>query len=198
MQGEGEVTTKGVNVERRRRMAAWVIQHVIPHERAVRAWLARHASQEDVDDVIQESYSRCAALDSVDHIHRPDAYFFSIARNLLVQRLRRARIVPIEAFAEIDAYQDDLRPSPEREAGGRIDYDRLLALIDSLPERRRRIVRMRKIEGLSQREIAERLDVSESIVENEVFRGVQAVQRAWREGEAKAEARMAGEREQRP
>src|SRR3546814_7967167 len=53
---------------------------------------------------------------------------------------------------------------------------------------------MRKIEGLSQREIAERLDVSESIVENEVFRGVQAVQRAWREGEAKAEARMAGER----
>ena len=84
MQGEGEVTTKGVNVERRRRMAAWVTQHVIPHERAVRAWLARHASQEDVDDVIQESYSRCAALDSVDHIHRPDAYFFSIARNLLV------------------------------------------------------------------------------------------------------------------
>src|SRR3546814_1008499 len=49
-------------------------------------------------------------------------------KHLLVQRLRRARIVPIEAFAEIDAYQDDLRPSPEREAGGRIDYDRLLAL----------------------------------------------------------------------
>src|SRR3546814_14642621 len=77
-----------------------------------------------------------------------------------------------------------------------IDYDRLLALIDGLPERRRRIVRMRKNEGLSQREIAERLDVSESIVENEVFRGVQAGQRAWREGEEKAEARMAGEREQ--
>src|SRR3546814_19113625 len=107
-------------------------------------------------DVCSSDLSRCAALDSVDHIHRPDAYFFSIARNLLVQRLRRARIVPIEAFAENDAYQDDLRPSPEREAGGRIDYDRLLALIDGLPERRRRLLRMRTIEGLSHREIAER------------------------------------------
>lgn len=186
-----------MNVERWRRRAAWVTEHVIPHERAVRAWLARHASQEDVDDVIQESYSRCAALESVDHIDRPDAYFFSIARNLLVQRLRRARIVPIEAFAEIDAWQDDLRPSPEREAGGRIDYGRMLALIDGLPERRGRIVRMRKIDGLSQREIAERLGVSESIVENEIFRGVQAVQRAWRDGEAEAEARMNDDREQR-
>src|SRR3546814_16324274 len=78
-----------------------------------------------------------------------------------------------------------------------IDYDRLLALIDGLPERRRRIVRMRKIEGLSQREIAERLDVSESIVETEVFRGVPAVQRAWREGEAKGDARLAGPRDGR-
>src|SRR3546814_18406005 len=105
------------------------------------------SSDLDVDELIQESYSRLAALDSVDHIDRADAYFFSIARNLLVRRLRRARIVPIEAIAEIDAFQDDMRPSPEREAGGRLDYRRLLALIDALPERRRRIVRMRKLDG---------------------------------------------------
>src|SRR3546814_14106339 len=84
-----------------------------------------------------------------------DAYFFSIARNLLVRRLRRARIVPIEAIAEIDAFQDDMRPSPEREAGGRLDYRRLIALIDALPERRRRIVRMRKLDGYSHRDISQ-------------------------------------------
>src|SRR3546814_17319295 len=91
MQGGGELTTKDVNVERRRRMAAWVTQHVIPHERAVRAWLARHASQEDVDDVFQESYSRCAALASVDHIQRPAAYSLSILRHLSSQRLPLGR-----------------------------------------------------------------------------------------------------------
>lgn len=182
-------------------MAAWVTEYVIPHETAVRAWLARaHAPQEDIDELIQESYSRLAALESVDHIDRPDAYFFSIARNLLVRRLRRARIVPIEAIAEIDAYQDDARPSPEREAGGRLDYRRVLALIDALPERRRRIVRMRKLDGYSQREIAAALGVSESIVENEIHQGVQAVQRAWRDGEALTAARMAAfeGRERRP
>ncbi|MEW4468133.1 sigma-70 family RNA polymerase sigma factor [Parasphingorhabdus sp. JC815] len=172
-------------------MAAWVTEHVIPHERPVRIWLARHASQEDVDDLIQESYSRLAALDSVDHIDRADAYFFSIARNLLVRRLRRSKIVPIEAIAEIDAFQDDMRPSPEREAGSRLEYRRILALIDGLPERRRRIVRMRKLDGYSQREIAKELGVTESIVENEVFRGVQAVLRAWREGETQAEQKLA-------
>lgn len=181
-------------------MARWVTEHVIPHERAVRASLARHASQEDVDDLIQEAYSRCAALECVDHIGRPDAYFFSIARNLLIQRLRRARIVSIEAFAEIDSYQDDTRPSPEHEAVNQIDYQRMIAMIDGLPERRRRIVRMRKIDGYSQREIADMLGVTESIVENEIFRGVQAVQRAWRDGEAQAEARLTARdgREQRP
>src|SRR5690606_18338948 len=139
-EGGGKVTTKGAKFERRRRMAAWVTEHVIPHEPAVRAWLARaRASQEDVDELIQESYSRLAALDSVDHIERPDAYFFSIARNLLVRRLRRARVVPFETIAEIDAYCDDNRPSPEREASSRLDYRRLLTMIDALPERRRQI-----------------------------------------------------------
>jgi RNA polymerase sigma factor (sigma-70 family) len=172
-------------------MAAWVTEHVIPHEAAVRAWLVRaRASQEDIDELIQESYSRLAALDSVDHIDRPDAYFFSIARNLLVRRLRRAKIIPIEAIAEIDAFQDDIRPSPEREAAGRLDYRRLLALIDSLPERRRRIVRMRKLDGYSQREIAMTLGVTESVVENEITQGVQAVLRAWRDGEARTAARL--------
>lgn len=192
--GEGGVrpTTKGVKYERRRRLAAWVAECVMPHEAAVRAWLARaRASEEDIDELIQESYSKLAALDSVDHIDRPDAYFFSIARNLLVRRLRRAKIIAIEAIAEIDAYQDDTRPSPEREAGSRLDYRRLLDLIDALPERRRRIVRMRKLDGYSQKEIAKALGVSESIVENEIYQGVKAVQKAWREGEAQAALRLA-------
>src|SRR3546814_16885529 len=123
------------------------------------------SSDLDVDELIQESYSRLAALDSVDHIDRADAYFFSIARNLLVRRLRRARIVPIEAIAEIDAFQDDMRPSPERAAGGRLDYRRLIALIDALPERRRRIVRMRTLDGYSQREIYQQHGFDESPVE---------------------------------
>jgi RNA polymerase sigma-70 factor (ECF subfamily) len=179
-------------MERRRRLAKWVTNHVIPHEPAVRAWLARaRTAPEEIDELIQESYSRLAALDSVDHIDRPGAYFFSIARNLLLRRLRRAQLIPIEAIAEIDAFHDHLQPSPEHSAGAQLDYRRLLNMIDALPERQSRIVKMRKLDGYSQREIAAALDISVSIVENEIFKGVRAVQQAWQHGEAISAARLA-------
>lgn len=183
--------------ERRRRLAKWVTDHVIPNEPAVRAWLARaRTPPEEIDELIQESYSRLAALDNVEHIDRPGAYFFSIARNLLLRRLRRARLIPIEAIAEIDAFQDYDQPSPESAAGTQLDFRRLLSMIDALPERQSRIVRMRKLDGCSQKEIAAALQISESVVENEIFKGVRAVQLAWKHGEATSAARLA-EYEQR-
>ncbi|MEO7688343.1 MAG: sigma-70 family RNA polymerase sigma factor [Sphingomonas sp.] len=164
---------------------------VIPHEAAVRAWLLRsRVSQEDADELIQEAYAVLAGLDAVHHIARPDGYFFSVVRNLLLRRLRRAKIVQIEAIAEIETYAADADPSPERQVVGRIDYDRMLGLIAGLPERCRQIVQMRKIEGLSQREIANRLNVTENVVENQTYLGIQSVLRAWRDGETAAELRF--------
>jgi RNA polymerase sigma-70 factor (ECF subfamily) len=168
-----------------------VAREVIPHEGEVRAWLARpRLPQEDIDDLIQESYCRLSALDSVDHIDRPDAYFFSIARNLMVRRLKRAQVVPIDAIAEIEAYADDAHPSPEQQAGSRLDLARMRGFLAALPERCRRIVELRKLEDCTQREIAARLGVTESVVENEVYNGVQALLRAWRAADAVTALRL--------
>ncbi len=60
-------------------------------------------------------------------------------------------------------------------------HARLRAIMAKLPERCRRIVEMRKIEGISQKEIARRVGVSESVVENDVHHGVQTIPRVWRE-----------------
>lgn len=157
----------------------------------MRAWLARsRVPPEDADEVIQDAYCRLAQLDTVEHIARPDAYFFSIVRNLLVRRLKRARVVPIEAIAEIDAYQDEAGPSPEREAANRLDYARMLAFMAALPERCRQIVQLRKIEGWSQKEIAAHLGVTEKAVEKQVWAGVKAIQRAWSQAENETGERM--------
>jgi RNA polymerase sigma factor (sigma-70 family) len=168
--------------ERRRRIVKWVADSVMPHEAKVRAWLSRsRMSQEDIDDVIQEAYCRLSSLDGFEAIDRPDAYFFSIARNLLASQMRRARIVRIEAVAEIEALAPfDEAPSPEREASARIELDRVRALVAALPERVRRIFEMRKIEGLPQREIAERLGLTESMVENDGAKGVRLILAAMR------------------
>jgi len=154
----------------------------MPHEAKVRAWLARsRMSQEDIDDVIQEAYCRLSSLDRFEAVDRPDAYFFSIARNLLASQMRRARIVQIEAVAEIEALAPfDEAPSPERQAGARMELERVRALVAALPERCRRIFELRKIEGLPQREIAERLGVTESMVENDGAKGVRLILAAMR------------------
>jgi RNA polymerase sigma-70 factor (ECF subfamily) len=172
--------------ERRRRIVAWVADHVMPHEAKVRAWLARsRMSNEDIDDVIQEAYCRLSALDGFESVDRPDAYFFSIARNLLASQMRRSKIVRIEAVAEIEALSPfDEAPSPERAASARIELARVRELVAALPERCRRIFEMRKIEGLPQREIAERLGVNESVVENDGAKGVRLVLAALRAQEA--------------
>jgi RNA polymerase sigma-70 factor (ECF subfamily) len=56
-----------VSAQSRKDIVACVGSHVLPHEAAVRAWLER---AQDIDDVIQEAYSRLAALDSVARIGR--------------------------------------------------------------------------------------------------------------------------------
>lgn len=172
--------------DKRRRLMAWVAGKVMPHEGDVRAWLARsNMRQEDVDDVIQEAYCRLAALASFDQIDRPGAYFFSIARNLMIGQMRRGRIVDIAALAEIEALAPyDDRPSPEREVAGRIELARVKELVASLPERCRRVVEMRKIEGLPQRDIAGRMGIPESIVENEGVKGIKLILAALRRQEA--------------
>lgn len=163
----------------------------MPFERDVRRWMQRRRiSPEDIDEVVQDAYCRLATLDTVDHIERPDAYFFSIVRNLLVRRLSRAKIVPIEVIAEIEALADHLSVSPEQEAGSRRDYARLMDLIARLPDRCRTILKMRKIEGYSQREIGMFLNVSESVVENETYRGVRAILAAWTQVESEFAERL--------
>jgi len=177
---------------RRRGTALWVAREIVPHEARVRRWLARsRLSPEDVDEVMQEAYCRIAMLPSVDHIDRPLAYMFSITRNLLLRRLKRQQVVVLEAVSEIETWQDET-PSPEEQAASRISYERVLAIIGRLPERCRRVVELRKIEGWSQKEIAAHLGMTEKAVEKQVWTGVRAIRDAWTQAEALSENRMLG------
>jgi RNA polymerase sigma-70 factor (ECF subfamily) len=62
-----------------------------------------------------------------------------------------------------------------------------MKIVATLPERSRRIFEMRRVLGLSQKEIARQLGVSENVVENEAARGLKAVLA----GLAKADANVA-------
>lgn len=145
----------------RQRTMAWVGSEILPHEADVRAWLRRMLDPPDIEDVIQEAYCRISGLGDLDHIRSGRAYLFTTAKMLVLERIRRSRVVSIETITEIDALNiigDE--PSPERIAAGRRELARVRRLIEGLPDRCRRVFELHKIEGLSQREVAQAITFS--------------------------------------
>lgn len=125
---------------------------------------------------MQECYCRLAQLSDVLHITLPRAYLFTMARNLAERQRKRARVVRIEAMADAaDAQWESDQLSPERIAAARQELGRVQAALSTLSERARRIFVMRKVEGLTQKEIAQTLGVSEAVVENEASRSLRAI-----------------------
>lgn len=172
----------------RQRLTEWVGREILPHEGDLRAWLRRTFNPDDIEDVIQEAYCQIAGLADITHIRSGRAYLFATARTVVLMRLRRARVVNIDTLTEIDSLSIvEEEPSPERIASGRRELARVRQLIEGLPERCRRIIELRKIEGLSQREVAQRLGVAEHIVENDVKKGLKLILQALADGQSDAE-----------
>ncbi|MGF7146729.1 RNA polymerase sigma-70 factor (ECF subfamily) [Sphingomonas zeicaulis] len=158
-------------------MADWVGREILPHERDLRIWLQRRfVAADDVEDIVQECYCRLAQLPDVSGIGSPRAYLFTMARNLAYRQRRTATVVRIEPIADTDAdhLHSDL-PSPERVAVARQELGRVQAALATLSDRARRIFLMRRVEGISQKEIAATLGVSEVIVENEASRSLRTI-----------------------
>ena len=146
----------------------WIAAHILPLEGEVRGWLRRHVyslASADADDLIQEAYSRLWDADFA-HIHNGRGYFYATIRNLLLEHARRARIVPMERLGEIEALRiPSEEPGPERQVTARQELERLLMIVEGLPEQCQQAFRLQKFHGLSQREIAQEMNISEKTVE---------------------------------
>src|SRR3546814_584310 len=154
--------------------ARWLATQVLPHEPALRAWLSRRLGAGlEVDDVVQEAYAVLVELPGVAHIREPRAYLFTTARSVVLQHVRRSRIVAIEVVAEIDRLdiEHDER-SPDRHAMAGQELRRIGALIAALPAKCREAFVLRQVPGLSPREIAGRKRISERSGERRVGEGV--------------------------
>jgi|SRR5579872_2765124 len=146
----------------------WIADHILPWEAEVRRWLRRYTRTlfaEDIDDLIQEAYARLWSADFT-HIRNGRSFLYTVVRNALRDQRRRACVVQIECVAEMDALDVDETPGPERWVSARQQYELLLRVLEQLAPQRRRVYQLRKFEELSQREIAQRLGVTEKTVEN--------------------------------
>ncbi len=177
--------------------AQWLAQNVVPHERAIRAWLARRVYELDIDDIIQEMYARLASLDSVAGIRSPRQYAAQTAFSILANQLRRLRVVPIVAVGDVEAIEAFAQEaSPEEQVAFRDEVREVYAALANLPPRCRQAFLLRRVEGFSQREVAQRLGVSEKAVEKYMAQGVRCLINAFGRG-GKPAARLSIEAEAR-
>lgn len=156
-------------------IARWFAAEVHPHEPALRAWL-RHQfpSLPDVDDLVQETYSRLLrARERGGEVRTPRALLFTTARNVALDALRRSKIVSFEPITETGAPNVyDEREDVAAAAARHQELEFLTQAIQSLPDRCRQVLTLRKIYGLPQKEIAAQLGISEHTVEVQVANGM--------------------------
>ncbi|MDQ0251481.1 RNA polymerase sigma-70 factor (ECF subfamily) [Sphingomonas kyeonggiensis] len=157
-----------------RERTRWFLRNVLPHEPALRSWLGRRQPLGlDVDDIIQESYAILADLDTVEDIRNPRAYLFQVARSVITRHVRRARVVSIHTVEDLGELElADDRPSPEQIAIDRDELGRLAQAIGAMPAKTQEAFMLRRVEGLSQREISARMAISENTVEKHISRGL--------------------------
>lgn len=151
----------------------WYRQEVLVHERALRAYLRRaFPVVTDVDNLVQETFARVLQARRSGEVGYVRGYLFAVARNLALEQLRRRQIVAIDGVEPdaLDVRADE--PGVPDKVGLRLDLELLTEAMAALPERCREVLRLRKIDGLPQREIAARLGISEHTVEAQVANGM--------------------------
>lgn len=174
-----------------RDLKAWFVSEVLPLERSLMQFL-RHNwhNKDDLADLRQEIYLRVFESAQKQIPHPTKSFVFAIARNLLIDRYRRARIIPIEGIADLEAIGvASEEPGPDRSVIARDELRHLLAVLDQLPPRCRQAVVLKQIKGLSRREIAERMGISERTVNVHLVDGANFLTDAMQSGLATGKAR---------
>ena len=106
-----------------------------------------------------------------------EAWLFTIARNVANDYLRksqRRKEVPIDAIWGLSA-----ETTVEQEAQKRREFARLHALVKTLPTREQDIIALKYGAGMTNRAIAQALDMSESNIGTIVHRTVNKLRKYW-------------------
>lgn len=151
----------------------WLSREVLPHEDWLRRRLLRRfPKRQDLDDAIQETYLRLMKVEMVDTIVSPQYYLLRVALSVIYGRYRHEQCVDIEAIDDIGKCGIDLL-GPEVQIAARAELSRVSKALRALPSQPREIFILRRIEGLSARNVACQLGISVSSIEKKLRKAQQ-------------------------
>jgi len=155
----------------------WFCREVLPLERSLTHFIRRNTRvADDVLDLRHDVYELAIAGARKGLPLATRAYLFTIARNHLINQAKRARIVPFDLVADLEAIDKNVDLlEAERHLDARDALRQVQAGLENLSPRVREIVRLRKIEGLNVQETAERLGIGKDAVNHQVMMGMKAL-----------------------
>lgn len=156
----------------------WFKDEVHVHDGQLKSWLrGQFPSVRDVDDVVQESYLRIWKARLTAPVRSAKSFLFQVARHVAIDLLRRERASPVVQLGDLAGLSVmDSRPDSAQALGAKERLDLLSDALVALPPRCRQIIMLHKIQGMSQRQVAERLGLSERTVENHTRAGIVRLQ----------------------
>lgn len=159
----------------------WFADRVFVFQSKHRAYAMRLTGDRDeAEDLVQEAYARLFRLTNWAEIANPHAFTMRVIHNEAVERFRKAHVVQLDRSISLQALEPvDEQPLPDRIAIARDDLQRMAGHFDNLPERCREAVHLRKIENLSPREVAAKMEISVSTLEKHLSKGLRLLAK-WR------------------
>lgn len=140
----------------------------------VRVLLRLRVQPADVDDILQESLARTLSADGETRLRFPKSYLYTVARNIaFAENERRSREVQCEIDEAI--LESDAAPADEV-----LHYKQMLSVfwdaMSTLPKTHQQAILLRRVYGLSHKEIARKMGVSISSVEKYFAQGIKRCQ----------------------
>lgn len=123
---------------------------------------------DDIDEVEQDVFLTCFALELKEEIIEPDHLLLRVAKNLSINQAQKkanktSTFLPEDE--DLPVYIDERQISAEEQASARQKLKIFTEVLANVPERERRVFVMRRIEGLKSAQIATRLNISVRTVE---------------------------------
>ncbi|WP_413458382.1 RNA polymerase sigma factor [Herbaspirillum huttiense] len=149
-----------------------LLGHLVSRYGDLKRRLTRLLGSDDLaGDALQDTWLRLQRLDAdTSPILNPHAFLLRMAANIAVdQRRSQSRALPPGEIAELLELADHA-PGPAQTAEARSEVQALMLLLERMPARRREILIMVRLEGMPQKEVAQRLGISLRTVEHELKR----------------------------
>lgn len=120
------------------------------------------------EDITQEAFINILKIEDPSSIENPKAYLYKTAQNLALSRIRREKLH--QKYTDDSQHESENEVCLERQIQAQRDLQSVQSALQELPEKYRKTFLLSRSEGLSYKEISEKLEMPVSTVEKHIIK----------------------------